>query len=200
MSVVENQVEVTESFVLSPDGRTNAYYLTSPLTTSSGGRSLTLSLPSNQGTDGQVLTRSGAGTVWGTPSGGVSISLFPSIIFSTAFTQSTTSGVDYIQFPGSSGVDTNVCRFYYPGSLITPITTFMCIMGNGASTPTGTISIRNGLLTVASITFDGIVSTPTVYTTSAINNLPLTPSILNVVITIGGSNTRRINLYSLTVN
>lgn len=152
MSTVENQVEVTESIVLSPDGRTNAYYLTSPLTTSSGGRSLTLSLPTNQGVEGQVLTRSGAGTVWSTPqsSGGVNISLFPSVIFSTAFTQSTTSGVDYIQFPGSSGVDANVCRFYYPGTLIAPITTFMCVMGNGASTPTGTISIRNGLLSVAS--------------------------------------------------
>jgi hypothetical protein len=41
MSVVENQVEVTESIVLSPDGRTNAYYLTSPLTTSSGGGEIT---------------------------------------------------------------------------------------------------------------------------------------------------------------
>lgn len=196
MASVQNQVEVSEALVLSGDGRANAYYITSPTLT--GGTSLTFSLPPTQGTDGQVLTRSGAGTntAWSTIS---STSASGRPVFSMCFLQSTESGNEYVQFAGNSGVDDVVCRFVYQGSAVTPITNFSCILSSGSSAPTGTINIKNGSTVISSISFSGITSSPTIFSSSSIANLPSSQSILSLVINITGSSSNRVNVYNLSL-
>lgn len=235
MAGILNQIEITDSIVFSPDYRTNAYYISSPLTSLSGGTSLSLILPSTQGTEGQVLTRSGAGTMWSTlpvSSGGSSFTVtLPStqgtegqvltrsgagttwttpssssggssngrVVFSTSFIQSTESSNEYMQLSGAGGVDDVICRFIYQGSSVTSISNVSCILASGSSSPTGTIYLKNGTTTIASMSFAGITSTPTIYSMSSISNLPSSPSILSFVINITGSSSQKVNVYSLHI-
>lgn len=197
MSGVLNQLEVTDSIVLSSDNRTNAYYITSP--SLSGGTSLILSLPPTQGTSGQVLTSTGSGnTSWTTPS--ISSGSIGRAIFSTSFIQSTESSTEYIQLAGNSSTDDVICRFIYPGSSIAPISNFACILSSGSSSPTGNVFIKNGSTTIATISFAGITSTPTIYSTSSISNVPSSTSILSFVINITGSSSQRVNVFSITIS
>jgi hypothetical protein len=118
-------------------------------------------------------------------------------LFTTAFVQN--NGTPFITFSGAVFVQ-SVCSFYYGGSNTVPISSVTVILSSGVGTPTGTITITTpGGATVATIAYSGLTSTPTVFSTTAITNLPAGASVLNCNITVSGSPVNKVNIYSLTV-
>lgn len=106
--------------------------------------------------------------------------------------------VDYFSF--NSVATTVVSSFPYMAT--TPIKSFALALSNGSGTPTGTVYIYNPAtsFTIASITFDGISSsTPVLYSSSSISNLPLTASILQVIVNQTAA-VSAINLHSILIN
>lgn len=106
--------------------------------------------------------------------------------------------VDYFSY---GAIATTVVSSF-PYMATTPITSFALALSNGSGTPTGTVYIYNPAtsLTVASITFDGISSpTPVLYSSSSVSNLPLTASILQVIVNQTAA-LSSLNLHSLLIN
>lgn len=190
MSAVVNDIDVGGVLTFTSSNRASSYVLSSPISTGT----VSLSLPPTQGSDGQLLVKSGSGssTAWVTPVGAIPAAC--KALFSTAFIQN--NGNDSVQFSGSSSLsDIVVCRFFYQGSTIVPLSMLSVVASSGSSSPTGTIKIKNGALEVCSISYSGITSTPTIYSTTSFSNVPTSPSVLTLVVNMIGS-TNKLNIHS----
>lgn len=120
-------------------------------------------------------------------------------IWSTAFSTSTDAFYDL----NAVVVGRVLARFPYAGSSVSPLSKFSVVLALGAGVPVGTITLVDDATSnvIATITYTGIagVGVATVYSTSSISNLPLSASVINIVLDQAGAASSLL-LYSALVN
>lgn len=203
MSVCFDDVTIAGDISFSPDDELTSYIVSYPQTIESGTR-VSFVLPDTQGEAGQLLYCKGDGeTVWLSQEEyqGRSSGVGRLAVFSTSFTANNSS--EYLTYSGT-GSDKSVCKFVYPGLSVIGLTGFSVIMAmGGASTTYGTIKLKNKSGdVVASIYFNSTDQTPQIYSTSDVDVgcLPKTQEIMLIDINIATPTSRKVNLFSLTVN
>lgn len=119
-------------------------------------------------------------------------------LFTMSFVQS--GGNPFFIYSGNASTQT-ICSFYFPGSSTESISIFSCVLAMNAGTPTGTVTLTDPTraTTYATITYTGVTSTQTVFTTTSISNLPSSASVIQFNITIASPTGNKLSVYSITV-
>ena len=121
-------------------------------------------------------------------------------LFTTAFVQN--NGNAFIPFTAASSTSQLICSFSYVGGSVEPISKLLVVIAAGGGTPVGTISLTNlsGGTTVASIAVSSLSTTPTIFTSSTITNVPSAASVLELrIIFPTGGGADKVNFSSLVV-